>query len=104
MVIKEALICYLSEFGYNGFYYPSKEKGIIKQHSEYEILPWISGTQDSLSAIKIEKKNFLPLTLGDEGVKITLSKQEEIVVWIFKKDIPKETDNVKEPERKINQP
>jgi len=90
MVIKEALICYLSEFGYNGFYYPSGERGIIKQNSEYEVLPWISGNQDSLSAIKVEKKNILPLTLGAEGVKITLSKQEEIVVWIFKKDIQKD--------------
>jgi len=90
MVTKEALICYLSEFGYNGFYYPSEEKGIIKQNSEYETLSWISGTQKNLSAIKTEKNNILPLTFGDEGVKITLSKQKEIVVWIFKTDMPKD--------------
>ena len=90
MVIKEALTCYLSEFGYNGFYYPSKEKGIIKQNSEYEVLSWLSGTGRGLKAIKIEKKNILPLTLDSQAVKILLSEQKEIVVWIFKTDMPKD--------------
>ena len=89
MVIKEALICYLSEFGYNGFYYPSRERGIIKQNSEYEVLPWISGNQDNLSAIKVEKKNILLLTLSLCG---------------YLKQTCQRIYNVKEPERKINQP
>jgi hypothetical protein len=85
MFSKEAIVCYYSEQGHRGFYYPSKIKGIIKQNSEYETVPWISGTDDGLIAIKIQKKNILPLTLDEEKVKILLSKQhEKTIVWIDK--------------------
>jgi hypothetical protein len=85
MVFKEALTCYYSELGHHGFYYPSKMKGIIKQNSEYDLVNWLSGTSDSLIAIKIRKKNILPLTLNENGVKMLLSTQPETtVVWILK--------------------
>jgi hypothetical protein len=90
MVFKEAIICHLSEYGYKGFQYPSVAKGIIKQNSEYEVLSWLSGSEPNLRAIKIKKKNILPLTLDSQTVKILLSEQKEIVVWIFKTDISKE--------------
>ena len=85
MFLKEAIPCYYSDHGYRGFYYPSNIKGIVKQNSEYVRMPWISGTNDGLIAIKVQKKNILPLTINGDKVKILLSKEhEQIIVWIDK--------------------
>jgi len=85
MFLKEAISCYYSDIGHRGFLYPSRIKGIIKQNSEYERMSWLSGTNDGLIAIKIQKKNILPLTISGDKVKILLSKEhDQIIVWIDK--------------------
>ena len=43
MIIEEDTVCYISELGNNNFFYPSRDRVIIKKDSEVFQMAWLGG-------------------------------------------------------------
>lgn len=80
------MICYLSEIGHNNFFYPTRAKAVLNDHSEYEELCWVSGDSRDLKAIRVKNRDVIPLTLThDRDVRLLLNDDDmHIIVWIHK--------------------
>jgi len=79
--------CFLSEMGYNNFWYPTSTVALIPSHCEYKELAWISGDSSrDLTPIKILKSCVLPLKFNQTGAKNLAPPENDtyIVVWIDK--------------------
>ena len=76
------VFCYLSEIGYKNFYYATKTKVVIKENTNYKLMPWVS-TNKSLQAIKVKNKHIVYLKpLASQ------SQTGESILWIEKNKLP----------------
>ncbi len=85
---KENITCFLSEVGHNNFYYPTKQKAILKKDCYFEKLSWV-GPQP-LIAVKTKIACLSPLSLDKRSLDDILFNRDPetiIVVWVDK-DIP----------------
>jgi len=82
MVIKENTICYTSEIGHNNFWYPSRNKLVVKENCTAEKISWLGG--GSKIPIKVLKSCLLPLDIT-ESTTTNISpptKNDYTIVWI----------------------
>jgi hypothetical protein len=84
MVIEKNTICYTSVRGHNNFWYPSKNKLIIKKNCDVQKIHWLSG--GSKIAIKILKSNLLPIDITESTTNNISppNKNSYTIVWIEK--------------------
>ena len=82
MIIEKNTVCYTSEKGHNNFWYPSKNKVVIKEDCEAQELSWISG--GSRMAIKVLKSYLMPLDITEATTRNVSPPTENnyTVVWI----------------------
>ena len=84
MRIEKNTICYTSEIGHNNFWYPTKNKLLIKKDCIVEKISWVSGG-DKIP-IKILKSCLIPLNITEKTT-VNLSppnKNNYTIVWIEK--------------------
>ena len=81
---RDYIKCYLSEIGHNNFWYPSTTQAIALLSCAHDKLPWITGTERKLSAIKIPKSCVLPLSYAKKALKSGSppATDDYTVVWI----------------------
>jgi len=84
MIIKENTICYMSEMGHNNFWYPSRNKLIIKENCKAEKVSWLGG--GTKIPIKVLKSCLLPVDFTkDTTTNISPpTKNDYTIVWIEK--------------------
>ena len=82
MIIEKNTVCYTSEIGHNNFWYPTKNRVLIKENCNVEKISWISG--GNKIAIKILKSCLIPLNITEETA-INLyppNKNDYTIVWV----------------------
>ena len=85
----EYIKCYLAEIGHNNFWYPTPTRALILLNCDYTKLPWISGCQRNLTAIKVLKSCVLPIDSDRRKTIKTrdasdMNDNDYTVVWIDK--------------------
>ena len=84
MIIQEKTICYISEKGHNNFWYPTKQKVMVKENCKAEKMAWLGG--GNKIAIKILKSCLIPLNISkDTTYNISPpTKNHYTIVWVDK--------------------
>ena len=81
MILPKNTVCYVSEIGHNNFFYPSKNKAIVKKSCQVQELSWVSGS--SKKAVKILKENLIPLNkINETFVALKKNNNSYAIVWI----------------------
>jgi hypothetical protein len=82
MIIKENTVCYTSQKGHKGFWYPSENKLLIMADCRAEQISWVGGSNKM--PIKVLKSCLMPLDISDSTTKNISppTKDEYTVVWI----------------------
>ena len=84
MIVEQNTICYISEIGHNNFWYPSRDKVLVKENCEAQKMTWIGG--GSKIAVKILKSYLIPMDIT-ENTTYNISpptKNQYTIVWIEK--------------------
>tara|TARA_R110000824_G_scaffold94256_1_gene227569 strand:- start:814 stop:1080 length:267 start_codon:yes stop_codon:yes gene_type:complete len=84
MLIEKNTVCYTSKIGHKGFWYPTRNKLLIKANCEVEKVSWIGGM--TRIPIKVLKSCLIPLDIT-ENTTTNISpptKDQYTVVWIEK--------------------
>jgi len=84
MLIEKNTICYISEVGYNNFFYPSNSKVIVRENCEVQRMTWIGG--GTKVAVKILKAMLIPADLCPNITKNISppNKNGYTIVWVEK--------------------
>ena len=86
--MEKNVFCYFSEVGNNNFFYPTAERGFVKNNAEYEVLPWLCSNK-KLQAIKLKNKYIVSLTPTKKHITLNKAKAEKYsVVWVEKTILP----------------
>ena len=85
MVVKKNTICYTSEMGHNNFWYPTKERLMIKKGCTAHKLSWIGGA--GKIPLKILKSCLVPINITKRTTDNSCppSKNDYTIVWIENK-------------------
>tara|TARA_R100000008_G_scaffold12757_1_gene6345 strand:- start:449 stop:703 length:255 start_codon:yes stop_codon:yes gene_type:complete len=78
--------CYLSEIGHKNFWYPTTTQAVVSSECVNDKLPWVTGANRGLVAIKVLKSCILPLSYNEKTIKNVdpPSGDDYTVVWIDK--------------------
>ena len=83
IIVKNDIVCFLSEKGNNNFFYPTTSKAILKKGSEIDRLPWLSGHKKRFCAFVAFKKSIIPLNYNNiNAIEILSNSNEKIVIWV----------------------